>query len=216
MGFHAPCRRFIPSPRYWQTCNLKMYFVYTFSIRPTAGPQGDSLMELTFFTDYSLRVLMYLGLRHCELSSISEIADDYGISANHLVKVVHGLAQGGFVRTYRGKGGGVALAREPRDINIGAVVRYTEGPFKPVECFRGDYNHCVVTRVCRLAGILQDACDAFLATLDRYTLADLLTKPAALRQHLAIGIPSSRPGNAQHTNSLPFKTRLSRRGAGRR
>lgn len=160
-------------------------------------------MELTFYTDYSLRVLMYVGLRRSELSSISEIADDYGISANHLVKVVHGLARGGFIRTYRGKGGGVTLARKPQDINIGAVVRYTEGAFKPVECFRGDNNHCLVTGACRLAGILQEACDSFLATLDRYSLADLLIRPAALRRHLLIGLPSARSGRAKPTASSP-------------
>lgn len=158
-------------------------------------------MELTFYTDYSLRVLMYLGLRRCELSSISEIAGDYGISANHLVKVVHGLARGGFVRTYRGRGGGVTLARQPQEINIGAVVRYTEGAFKPVECFRGDDNHCLVTGACRLAGILQEACDSFLATLDRYTLADLLVGPAKLRRQLSL--PSVRSGRAKRTASLP-------------
>jgi len=158
-------------------------------------------MELTFYTDYSLRVLMYLGLRRSKLSLISEIADDYGISANHLVKVVHGLARGGFVRTYRGKGGGVTLAREPQDINIGAVVRYTEGAFKPVECFRGGDNHCVVTEACRLAGILQEACDSFIATLDRYSLGDLLVRPAKLRRHL--GLPSARSGRAKRTASPP-------------
>jgi len=158
-------------------------------------------MELTFYTDYSLRVLMYLGLRRSKLSLISEIAGDYGISANHLVKVVHGLARGGFIRTYRGKGGGVTLAREPQDINIGAVVRYTEGAFKPVECFRGGDNHCVVTKACRLAGILQEACDSFLATLDRYSLADLLIGPAKLR--LRLGLPSARSGRAKRAASPP-------------
>jgi len=179
-------------------------------------------MELTFYTDYSLRVLMYLGLRRSELSVISEIAGDYGISANHLVKVVHGLARGGFVRTYRGKGGGLALAREPRDINIGAVVRYTEGAFKPVECFRGVDNHCVVTGACRLAGVLQEACDSFLATLDRYSLGDLLIQPAKLRRHL--GLPAARFGRAKRAvgpsasrtiDSHPPKSRLSRKRAHR-
>lgn len=158
-------------------------------------------MELTLYTDYSLRVLMYLGLRRSELSLISEVADDYGISANHLMKVVHGLARGGFIRTYRGKGGGVTLAREPQDINIGAVVRYTEGEFKPVECFRGVDNRCVVTDVCRLAGVLQEACDSFLATLDRYSLGDLLIEPAKLRRHL--GLRSAQSGRAKRTASPP-------------
>ena len=152
-------------------------------------------MELTFYTDYSLRVLMYLGLRRPQLSMISGIAEDYRISRNHLMKVVHGLARGGFIRTYRGKGGGLILGRDPRDINIGALVRYTEGALKPAECFRGADNRCAISGACRLAGILQEACDSFLATLDRYTLDDLLMRPAELRRRLAL--PSVRSETAR-------------------
>ncbi len=143
-------------------------------------------MELTFYTDYSLRVLMYLGLNPGRLCSISEIAEHYHISRNHLVKVVHGLARGGFVRTYRGKGGGLTLASEPKEINIGAVVRYTEGPLKPVECFRDSANHCVISGACSLQAILYQACENFLATLDRHTLADLLAKAPQMKRLLAI------------------------------
>ena len=137
-------------------------------------------MELTFYTDYSLRVLMYLGVRPGKLCLISDIARDYGISRNHLVKVVHGLARGGFVSTYRGRGGGVTLARDPAQIRLGEVVRYTEGPIKPVTCFHRA-ELCVITPACTLPAILTEAVDNFLATLDRYTLADLLTH----RRHLA-------------------------------
>lgn len=169
-------------------------------------------MELTFYTDYSLRVLIYLGLRRPQLSMISEIADDYRISRNHLMKVVHGLARGGFIRTYRGKGGGMTLDRHPRDINIGALVRYTEGAFKPAECFRGADDRCVISGACRLAGILQEACDSFLATLDRYTLHDLLARPAKLRLRLAL--PSVRSWTANGTARMPVSqgaVRLRRR-----
>lgn len=148
-------------------------------------------MELTFYTDYSLRVLMYLGLKPGCLCSVSEIAEHYHVSRNHLVKVVHGLARGGFVRTYRGKGGGVTLGAEPERINIGAVVRYTEGPLRPVECFRSA-DLCVISNACKLAGIVLEACESFLATLDRYTLADLLFKGPQLRRLLSIKPDSAR------------------------
>jgi Rrf2 family transcriptional regulator, nitric oxide-sensitive transcriptional repressor len=142
-------------------------------------------VELTFYTDYSLRVLMYLGLKSGRLCSVAEVAGHYHVSRNHLVKVVHGLARGGFVRTYRGKGGGVTLGAEPEQINIGAVVRYTEGPLRPVECFRGA-DLCVISDACRLAGIVLEACEGFLAVLDRYTLADLLVQGPQLRRLLSI------------------------------
>ena len=137
-------------------------------------------MELTYYTDYALRVLIYAGLRQEKLCLISEIAERYGISENHLMKVVHGLAQGGFVRTYRGKGGGLTLAKDPKDISVGAVVRHTEGPFEPVECFRPG-NKCALTGACDLPDIFAEAFQAFIAVLDRYTLADLLER----RTHLA-------------------------------
>lgn len=137
-------------------------------------------MELTRYTDYSLRVLIYLGIHAERLCLISEIAERYGISRNHLVKVVHGLARGGYVQTYRGKGGGIELARPPAQINVGALVRYTEGPFEPVECFRGAKNRCILSKACVLKEALREACDNFLATLDRYTLADLLLPRARL------------------------------------
>jgi Rrf2 family nitric oxide-sensitive transcriptional repressor len=152
-------------------------------------------MELTLYTDYALRVLMYLSVRGETRSNISDIAQRYHISRNHLVKVVHGLARGGFIQSYRGKGGGIALAREPREIGIGDVVRHTEGPLRPAECFRGAENQCVITGACMLTGILREACDNFLATLDRYTLADLLAKRSRLNRQLhlrsEVAYPSS-------------------------
>jgi len=141
-------------------------------------------MELTLYTDYALRVLTYLAVRGETRSNISDIAQRYHISRNHLVKVVHGLARGGFIQSYRGKGGGITLAREPREIGIGDVVRYTEGPLCPAECFRGAENQCVITGACMLTGILREACDHFLATLDRYTLADLLANRSSLSRQL--------------------------------
>jgi Rrf2 family nitric oxide-sensitive transcriptional repressor len=142
-------------------------------------------MQLTFYTDYSLRVLMYLAVNRQRLVNISEIADCFAISRNHLVKVIHNLARGSFIKSYRGKGGGIELAREPAQINIGKVVRYTEGPPRPVECFDVEKNHCIISGVCGLAEVIDQACDSFFTTLDRYTLADLLKRRVRLAKILA-------------------------------
>ncbi|HYL59057.1 MAG TPA: Rrf2 family transcriptional regulator [Candidatus Acidoferrales bacterium] len=123
-------------------------------------------------TDFALRVLIYLSLRRDRLCQVSEIARDYKISRNHLVKVVNRLARAGFVQTHRGRAGGVALAREPEAIRIGDVLRHTEGAFEPVECFRIG-NQCPITPACKLPPILTEAYRNFVATLDRYTIADL-------------------------------------------
>src|SRR5215467_9802984 len=128
-------------------------------------------MQLTYYSDYSLRVLMYLAVNRDPKVNISAIADRYRISRNHLVKVVHNLARGGFIKSYRGKGGGIRLARDPEQINVGEVVRYTEGPPKPVECFDAERNRCIITKACGLAEVIAEACDSFFATLDRYSLA---------------------------------------------
>jgi Rrf2 family nitric oxide-sensitive transcriptional repressor len=127
---------------------------------------------------------MYLAIQPDRLVNIREIAERYDISRNHLVKVVHNLARGGFIRSYRGNGGGIELARKAWQINIGQVVRYTEGPFRPVECFDSERNRCVITAVCDLAPVLQEACDNFLATLDKYSLAALVTERQKLGQAL--------------------------------
>jgi Rrf2 family nitric oxide-sensitive transcriptional repressor len=127
---------------------------------------------------------MYLAIQPDRLVNIREIAERYDISRNHLVKVVHNLARGGFIRSYRGKGGGIELARKAGQINIGQVVRYTEGPFRPVECFDSERNRCVITAVCDLAPVLQEACDNFLATLDKYSLAALVTERQKLGKAL--------------------------------
>ncbi len=131
-------------------------------------------MQLTLYTDYSLRVLVYLGLKEEGLATITEISDNYEISRNHLVKVVHNLSNNGFIHTVRGKGGGMRLAFAPSDINIGTVVRATENNFNIVECFERDTSSCPLTPVCALKGALKEASRNFLAVLDRYTLADVL------------------------------------------
>lgn len=131
-------------------------------------------MQLTQFSDFSLRVLIYLGLRPDRLSTIEEIARAYGISESHLTKVAHKLGQLGIVETVRGRKGGMRLRNDPRDINIGATVRLTEANLTIVECFDHEHNTCPIAPVCALAGVLGQALNAFLAVLDRYTLADVL------------------------------------------
>lgn len=140
-------------------------------------------MRLTTFSDYSLRVLMYLALQDDRLATIQEIASAYGISESHLMKVVHQLALSGVVETVRGKGGGLRLALDPAKIRLGEVVRQAEGETPIVECLSGE-PRCSIAPACKLAGVLVRAFDALYAELDRYTLADLVTRPHELKRIL--------------------------------
>lgn len=130
-------------------------------------------MRLTLYTDYSLRVLIYLAGRETELVTISELADFYKISRNHLVKVVHELGLNGYILTTRGRHGGIKLARPAKLILIGEVVRTTEPDFDLLECFNPATDKCVISRSCSLKGLLFNAQAGFLSVLDRYTLADI-------------------------------------------
>ena len=129
-------------------------------------------MRLTRYTDYALRVLIYLGQHPDRLCTIPEIAGAYAISQNHLTKVVQDLARGGFVTTQRGAGGGIRLARPAQDIRLGEVVRFLEQRYALAECFRADGGNCPLTPSCRLRSRLASAQEAFLADLDRSTVAD--------------------------------------------
>lgn len=145
-------------------------------------------MRLTVYTDYALRVLTYLGVKPPgELATIKEIAGSYGISENHLMKVVHNLGQAEFVVTVRGRKGGMKLAADPAQISLGAVVRKCEEDMRLVECFDPGMNRCPITPACALPGILDEALNAFLGVLDRYTLADLLGPAKELRTILLPG-----------------------------
>lgn len=130
-------------------------------------------MHITRFTDYSLRVLMYAGLRDGELCTIQEIADSYNISKNHLMKVVQELNIKGYLKAVRGKNGGLTLGRPANEINLGSLVRDTEQDFNIVECF-SEADTCTITPNCKLKSILAQALNAFLGVLDDYTLEDLL------------------------------------------
>ena len=130
-------------------------------------------MHITRFTDYSLRVLMYLALNPTQQVTIQEIADSYGISKNHLMKVVQELNNKGYLQATRGKNGGLRLRGDPEAINLGTLVRATEQDLSLVECF-GNNGLCVITPACQLKRVLAEALEAFLHTLDGYTLADLL------------------------------------------
>src|SRR3569833_749350 len=125
-------------------------------------------MQLTLYTDYSLRVLLYLGLVPARTATIAEIADAYRISRNHLVKVVHNLSIRGFIQTTRGRGGGICLARPPAQIVLGDVVRHTEMNFPLVECFDRELNTCPIAAACILKDALYEALKAFKAVLDMF------------------------------------------------
>jgi Rrf2 family transcriptional regulator, nitric oxide-sensitive transcriptional repressor len=137
-------------------------------------------MKLTSFTDYSLRVLIYLAAQPERRATIGEIARAFSISESHLTKVVHFLGRHGWLANVRGKGGGLGLARAPADVVIGRVVRETEGVDLPAECFDVEHNQCVISRACRLRGALREAVQAFYGVLDEYTLQDLVHNRAAL------------------------------------
>jgi Rrf2 family nitric oxide-sensitive transcriptional repressor len=137
-------------------------------------------MKLTRFSDYALRVLICAGTHQDRLLTIAEIASSLAISENHLMKVVHRLAQLKLLETLRGKGGGLRLALDPQQINLGTVLRQTEQGQPLVECFEQQETPCRLLPACSLKPILFQAEQAFYATLDHYTLADLLRQPASL------------------------------------
>ncbi|TWT16113.1 Rrf2 family transcriptional regulator [Planomicrobium sp. CPCC 101079] len=139
-------------------------------------------MRLTMYTDFSLRVLIYLGTQEeGKLTTIQEISDAYNISKNHLTKVTFELGKAGFIHTVRGRGGGIRLADAPQNINIGTVVRQMEDDFHLVECFDVKHNRCPIAPVCGLRGVLGKALHAYLSVLDQYTLEDLLGNREGLR-----------------------------------
>lgn len=133
-------------------------------------------MNITRFTDYALRVLIYLGVSDQDTNTIKDVAQSYGISKNHLMKVVQELSAQGYVEATRGKNGGIKLARQASQINVGELVRKFEQNAPLVECF-GDNNQCVITPACQLKQMFAGALEHFFAHLEQYTLADLISQP---------------------------------------
>ncbi len=133
-------------------------------------------MQLTTFTDNAFRLLIYLAAEPERSATIGEIAEYFAISHHHLVKVAHRLRQGGFIVTQRGKGGGIRLARPAAEINLGEVIRWMEPNLALVECQQAGETRCRAAPTCRLSQVFDEALAAFLATLDRYTLADALAR----------------------------------------
>lgn len=145
-------------------------------------------MRITAYSDYSLRLLMYLAVSPDGRGTISEVAERYEISRAHVMKVAHQLGRAGYVETIRGRAGGLRLARPPEVIRVGEVLRLTESDFNMVPCFESG-KLCVITPSCVLKRALAEATRAFLATLDGYTLADLAAPEAALRRDLGLAAP---------------------------
>jgi Rrf2 family nitric oxide-sensitive transcriptional repressor len=141
-------------------------------------------MRLTTFTDYSLRVLIYVAAAPDRRTTISEVARAFGISENHLVKVVHFLGKTGLLANVRGRGGGLKLAVPASAVNIGQVIRMTEAGDMPAECFNRHTNTCPITPNCRLRAILGEAVQSFYGVLEKYSLQDLARNRAALSKIL--------------------------------
>lgn len=160
---------------------------------PRAVSGKNEWMQITLYTDYSIRVLMYLGIERDRLVTINELAEAYDISRNHLVKVVHHLARAGYIWTVRGKGGGMRLGRSPAAINIGALVRRTEKDLEVIDCAGME---CRLLPHCRLRGAFQEARNAFVDVLDGYTLADLIENGDAVLEGLPGAVGSASRGAA--------------------
>ena len=150
------------------------------------------IVRLTSFTDYSLRVLIYLAAEPARRATIAEVAAAFDVSESHLIKVVHFLGKRGWLANVRGRGGGISLGLAPDRIGVGEVVRATEGAALPAECFGPSPSSCAIVSVCRLQGVLKEAVESFYRSLDRYTLADLVKNSAALARALFIA-PRAKP-----------------------
>jgi Rrf2 family nitric oxide-sensitive transcriptional repressor len=153
---------------------------------------GGQAVQITLHTDYTIRTLIYLGTQPDRLVTIAEIAEAYGISHNHLVKVVHALAGAGYVETVRGKNGGVRLKAAPGSIRLGTLIRQRE-PLRLLECFDRETDHCPITSACAVKGALWRAQEAFLEVLDGYTLADMLADAPRLGRLLTLEAPGRAP-----------------------
>ncbi len=148
---------------------------------------GFAPMRMTQFSNFAVRVLMYAALNGEKPSSVPDIARAYGVSYNHMKKAAAELRRLGYLESVRGRVGGVRLTQAPGDINIGQVIRATEGDVTLVECFDADENTCPLTSECELRRALHEALSAFFAVLDGYTLADLLAPGQRISALLGLG-----------------------------
>ncbi|MET1025880.1 MAG: Rrf2 family transcriptional regulator [Dongiaceae bacterium] len=148
-------------------------------------------MQVTQFTDYSIRTVVYLCLQPERRATVDEIAAQLRVSASHLTKVVHRLGRIGVIETLRGRYGGLRLNRPPAEISIGWLFRQTEDNLALADCFRTGGCDCPLAGNCRMTGLLREALQAFIAVLDRYSLADLAADPATL--HQLLGKPPALP-----------------------
>lgn len=150
-------------------------------------------MRLTYHTDYALRMLVYLALNRGRPSRVADVAESYGISRNHLLKVALRLGRLGYLTTVRGRSGGIALARKPEEINLGDVVRQIEDDFGLVECIRFDGGTCTISPACRLKGVVRKAVEAFLSVFDDYSLADIAGNTEVLAELLGLSGKTAEP-----------------------
>lgn len=141
-------------------------------------------MRLTQYSDLGFRLMMYLAICKEKLATIQEVSDRFDISKNHLVKISHELTKQGLIESVRGRNGGVRLALPPEEINLEMVLRATEEDFDLVECFNSETNQCVISEVCRLNSILDEALEAFLAKLRKVSLADLVRNGKVIEAEL--------------------------------
>jgi Rrf2 family transcriptional regulator, nitric oxide-sensitive transcriptional repressor len=142
-------------------------------------------VRLSFSTDYALRLLMLVGLESDRLVTIEEVADRFGISKNHLMKVAYQLGQAEYLETVRGRNGGLRLGKAPDQIVVGEVVRTMEPDFAVVEC-QNPAGYCKIAPCCTLRFAMREAVEAFLEKLDQYTLENLLRPKAKLRRLLDV------------------------------
>ena len=140
-------------------------------------------MKLTQYSDLGLRMLMYLALRHESTPTIQEVSTRFGVSKNHMVKISHQLTKSGLIESVRGRNGGVRLARSPEKITVEEALYATEDNFDLVECFSSD-NHCIITDVCKLSGVLNSARKAFFGVLRQVSLAELVKSKKTLEKTL--------------------------------
>lgn len=150
-------------------------------------------MQVSAYSDYSLRLLMHVALRNPRRVTVDEVAEAFGISRHHLVKIVHDLGRNGYLQTYRGIGGGFTLALPADEIGVGDIVRLGEESETVIECTYRREGPCRIRSVCRLKSALDEAAGAFFAVLDGYSLAHLMAKPAPLRRALGLSPANDRP-----------------------